>query len=359
MDDLAIARWRMSSLGLASKSIASAPEVVAGLLGVQAENHPHASWAVATRSSDTTAEDFNRLFDEGAFLRTHVLRPTWHYVAPDDIRWLMTLTGGRIRKPVERVMAALELEEHDVRAAHDRIARMLSGGVQLTRAEIGERLRADGILAAGQRLATIMFCAETSLLVCNGAMRDGKHTYALLDERVPPGRSLDRKEALAEVALRYFTGHGPATERDLAYWATLPVTDVRAGLAEVGHLLERFEHDGRTYWHGTDPPPDVQTLEPRAHLFQIFDEAYRGYQDSRHVIDAAGLEPKGRNASIGMTLVDGQMVGGMRRAVGAREVVFEIGLFRPLDEGEMAAVHAAAARYGAFLDREPRVVLSG
>jgi hypothetical protein len=358
VDDLAIARWRMSALRLSSEPYASVPEVVTGLLGVQAENHSQASWAVATRSRSASVPEFARLFDEGAFLRTHVLRPTWHYVSPDDIRWLMTLTAPRIRKPMEQMLRSLGLEEHQVRAAHDRIAEMLSGGAQLTRAEIGERLRADGIPAEGQRLAMVMFSAETSLLVCNGAMCDGSHTYALLEERVPPGRSLDHDEALAEVALRYFTGHGPATERDLSYWATMTVTDVRAGLAQVSDRLERFEHDGRTYWHGTDPPPDSQTLQPRGHLLQILDEAYRGYQDSRHVIDAAGLEPRGRGASIGMALVDGQMVGDMRRTLGPGEVVFEIGLFRPLDEGEVAAVHDAAARYGAFLDREPRVVMS-
>ena len=104
---------------------------------------------------------------------------------------------------------------------------------------------------------------------------------------MPEPRRLDRDEALAELARRYFTGHGPATEKDLAYWATLTVTDVRTGLAAVKDQLDHFEHEGRTYWHAPgDPPTDGQ--EPRAHLLQVLDEMYRGYQDSRYVLDAAG-----------------------------------------------------------------------
>lgn len=107
-------------------------------------------------------------------------------------------------------------------------------------------------------------------------------------------RSLDRDEALAELALRYFTGHGPATERDLAYWATLTVTDVRRGVDLVRDRLAPFEHDGRTFWHAADDPPTAREPLADGHLLQILDEIYRGYQDSRMVLDSAGVVPRGR-----------------------------------------------------------------
>ena len=159
---------------------------------------------------------------------------------------------------------------------------------------------------------------ELQALVCSGRPSDdGTHTYARFADRVPSPRRLDRGEALAELALRYFTGHGPATERDLSYWATLPLGDVRAGLAQVSDRLESFEHDGRTFWHApADRPTAAGT--PTGHLLQILDETYRGYQDSRWVLDGAGIVPRARETAAGMALVDAQLVAAMKRTVARR-----------------------------------------
>jgi hypothetical protein len=355
MDDRAIAHWRMHTLRLSGQTYPSPAAVVEGLLAVQSENHAQASWAVATRTPGISEAEFGRLFDDGVILRTHVLRPTWHYVRPDDIRWLVELTAPRISRLMVQQQRSLELDDVVVERSADVIADVLAGGVHLTRDALGERLRDAGLPAEGQRLGVMMFNAELSGLVCSGAMQGSRHTYALLDERAPRTRRRDPDEALAEIALRYFTGHGPATERDLAYWATMTVTDVRAGLADVADQLDHFEHDGRTYWFA-HPPPDDEPPSPRAHLLQILDEYYRGYQDSRYVLDVDGLVPRGRGASVGMALVDGQMVGDMRRTIRPGEATFEIGLFRNLDDDEVDALHAAADRYGKFLDLDATLV---
>jgi hypothetical protein len=159
--------------------------------------------------------------------------------------------------------------------------------------------------------------------------------------------------ALAELALRYVTGHGPATDRDLAYWATLTVTDVRKGLAAAGDRLASFEHDGRTFWHAPGEVPPAGPGDPRGHLLQILDETYRGFQDSRWVIDADGLVPRARETAIGMALVDGQIVAAMKRTVTDTAVAFELRPFRELSSGDVDALEAAAARYGDFLGRRP------
>ena len=175
-----------------------------------------------------------------------------------------------------------------------------------------------------------------------------------MSARVPDPRRLDRAEALAELARRYFTGHGPATEKDLAYWATLTVTDVRIGLAAVKDQLDHFEHGGRTYWHAAERPPAADQ-EPRAHLLQILDEMYRGYQDSRYVLDTAALVPRAREPAAGMALVDGQLVAWMKRTLGKERVDFALTPLRDLSADEVAALEVAARRYGAFLSLEPRV----
>ena len=356
MDERALARWRMQVLRLSGQRFPSATAAVQGLLAIQAENYSQAAWAVATRTSGLTQATFARLFDEGAVLRTHVLRPTWHFVDPRDIRWLVELTAPGIRRPLRQLQRQLKVDDAAMTTSAGVITAALTGGIHLTREELRTHLQEAGLQADGQRLGIMLMNAESETLICSGAPRGKEQTYALLQERAPDGKRLDRQEALAEVALRYFSGHGPATERDLAYWATLTLTDVRKGLSSVADQLHRVDHEGRTYWFTEAPddgPPD-----PRGHLLQILDEYFRGYQDSRYVLDADGLVPRGRSSTVGMTLVDGQMVGEMRRQLGDETVTFQVALFRDLAADEMAAVQDAAVRYGAFLDLEPRVVVA-
>ncbi|MDQ3610488.1 MAG: winged helix DNA-binding domain-containing protein [Actinomycetota bacterium] len=355
MNDRAIARWRMRTMRLSGGTYPSPAAAVEGLLAVQSENHAQASWAVATRTSGVTQAEFHRLFNDGVILRTHVLRPTWHFVRPEDIRWLVELTAPRISRLMVQLQRELELDDSALAASAGAITEALSEGVHLTREALGARLRDGGLPAEGQRLGVMVAHAEMSALICSGAMQGKNHTYALLDERAPEARRLDRDDALAELVLRYFNGHGPATERDLAYWATMTLTDVRTGLAAVADQLDHLRHEGRTFWF-KDPPPDDARLDPRAHLLQVLDEYHHGCQDSRHVLDVDGLVPRGRGASMGMVLVDGQMVGDMRRRIRGDKATFEIGLFRDLDDDELGAVRVAAHRYGRFLGLDPIVV---
>jgi len=204
----------------------------------------------------------------------------------------------------------------------------------------------------------MILLAHTELqgLICSGAVADGEHTYALMDERVPTPRRLDRTEALAELALRYFTGHGPATERDLAYWATLTLTDVRAGLQQVRDRLDSFQHDGRTFWHAPgDAPSGPQ--KPAAHLLQVLDETYRGYQDSRWVLDAAGHVPRTRESAIGMALVDAQLLAAMRRTITNDNVQFDLRPYRTLTAPQIEALDRAATRYGEYLRLKARLAV--
>ncbi len=336
--DVDIARWRLRSQRLVAPFAGSAHDVIRSLLGVQAENPGQAAWAVAARTQRRDPSDLATLLNEGAVLRTHVLRPTWHFVCADDIAstWRSLLTDP-------------------TQAAH-------AVGKLLKRLGTRRVLWGTDSVWYGPPQTFLMLLlahAELAGLVCSGRLVDGEHTYALLADRASSARRLDRDEALGELALRYASGHGPATERDLAYWASLTLGDARRGLGMAQDRLERFHHDGRTYWHapGERPPPNAAALQPRGHLLQILDESYRGYQHSRWVLDAAGIVPRSREAAVGMALVDGQIVGMARRTISSERVRFEVQPYRPLRAAEIGALKDAGRRYGQFLGREPDLAI--
>ena len=356
--EVAIARWRLRSQHLVAPHAASADEAIGSLLAVQAENPSQSAWAVAARTREPDRADLAKLIDTGAVLRTHVLRPTWHYVRAADLGWLLELTAPRVQPVlVQQLRNVHGLDERATDRAVEAVTQALAGGAQLTRAQMGDELAGRGIPTTGHMLMILLAHAEMNGLICSGSVVDGEHTYALMAGRVPHPRRLTRDEALAEIALRYFTGHGPATERDLAYWATLTLTDVRAGLRQVGDRLASFQHDGRTYWHAPgDPPGGPQ--EPAGHLLQVLDEMYRGYQDSRWVLDAAGQVPRVRETAIGMALVDAQLVAAMRRTVTATQVQFALRPYATLTPHQLDALERAAARYADYLRLTPRVTVS-
>ena len=354
--DLDIARWRVQTQHLTRPTPTSAAQVVGSLLAVQAENPSQSAWAVATRTARPDAADLAGALDDGSVLRTHVLRPTWHYVTAADLVWLVEVTAPGARRPIVQQLLASH-DDADLDRLRETVMTALAG-THLTRPQVAERLEQAGQSVSGHDLMLLMADLELRALVCSGPVVDGVHSYALVADRVPAARRLDREEALAELALRYLTGHGPATVDDLAYWATLSVTDVRAGVAAVADRLGCFEHDGRTFWHapGQEPPP--RTAAPAAHLLQILDETYRGYATaSRWVLDAAGAVPRGREAAIGMALVDGQLLAGMKRSVTARRVTFQLRPYASWTDAALPAVEEAAGRYAAFLGLEPVVEL--
>jgi hypothetical protein len=355
--DLDIARWRLRTQHLVSPYAVSAREAVGSLLAVQAENPSQAAWAVASRTQNPDQADLAALLDSGAVLRTHVLRPTWHFVRAEDIGWLLDLTGPRVRRVTgQQLRDAHGLDERSTGQALAALTQVLASRGQLNRAQLAQELRERRIGGSGQMLMILLAHAELGGLVCSGQVAGGEHTYALMDERVPAPRRLGRTEALAELAVRYFTGHGPATERDLAYWATLTLTDVRAGLVQVRDQLGSFQHDGRTFWHAPGDPP-CGPLKPAGHLLQILDEMYRGYQDSRWLLDAAGDVPRTRETATGMALVDGQLLAAMRRTIASDQVRFDLRPYRALTPPETEALNQAAGRYGEYLRLEGRLTL--
>ncbi|HJS27239.1 MAG TPA: winged helix DNA-binding domain-containing protein [Actinomycetota bacterium] len=353
VSDHDIARWRLRSQHLVRPHAPSVLDAVGNLLAVQAENPNQSAWAVACRTPDPSQRDLRAALEDGRLIRTHVLRPTWHYVLAEDVAWLLELTAPRVSQTTEKQLQAVhDLDGRRLDRATSAVVEIVGDHPAVTRGQIADGLRDRGFDTDGGLTMILLAHLELQRIVCSGRPLEDEHTYALFADRVPNPRRLERSEALGELVLRYFSGHGPATERDLAYWATLTLTDVRRGLNLVGGRLASFDHEGRTFWHAPADPPRRRG-EPVGHLLQILDEMYRGYQETRWVLDAEAIVPRVRESTVGMALVDARLLAAMRRTVSSDRVVFELTPYRGLRPREITALRQAAGRYGEYLGLEP------
>lgn len=344
---------RLTNQRLAGNTLASPAEVVQWLGAAQAQDFHGAKWSLAQRMTDATDATLNAAFDAGTILRTHVLRPTWHFVAPGDIRWMLALTAPRVHALNAYYYRQNKLDAGVFARSHDTLVRTLEGGRQATRTELQAALQRAGIVQEGDpplRFIYLLMEAELEGLLCSGALRGKQHTYALLDERVPRTRTWDRDEALAELTKRYFQSHGPATIKDFAWWSGLTMADAQAGLdmarAQIGH--EVIEDPNATM----PVAPTTGETPPRVYLHSLYDESIISYADRTAMslrVHAAHADTEVFTRLTWMLVVDGQIVGTFKRTIGARNLTIDASPLVLLSQGEWLALEAAAARYGRFL----------
>jgi hypothetical protein len=355
-----IADSRLENQQLLHPTLFSPQEVVAWFGAVQAQDYLAAKWAVGRRISNATDKDVEKAFNEGSILRTHIMRPTWHFVIPEDIRWILALTSPRVHAVNAHMYRKLELEEQLLSRCHTALRSALIGGQHLTRAELGESLKQSGILASGQRLAYIIMHAELEAVLCSGPRREKQFTYALLSERVPEGKTFDRDESLAQLALRYVSSHGPALVKDFAWWSGLTLKEANEALHLAKSQLVEETVDGKTYWFS----PQRQALKPKAptvFFLSIFDEYTIAYKDRSAISDENYVEKlfSMGNALNSVIILDGKVAGTWKRVLKKGRVEMTINPLKPLNEREREEIEAEAVRYGKFLEMPIVVSLEG
>lgn len=355
MKNLDIAHQRLHNQLITRRTFEKPGDVVQWLGAVQAQDYAAAKWAVGLRLQGATADDIEQAVADGAILRTHVMRPTWHFVAPGDIRWLLALTAPRVHAANAYYYHAQGLDDATFMRSNTALANALQGGKQLTREELVSVLKQAGVVTENLGFMLIIMHAELAGVVCSGARRGKQFTYALLDERVPPTRALDHDEALAEFATRYFTSHGPATLQDFVWWSGLTVADARASLAMVSPELVHEVVDGQSYWFSASSSSTLPTrsLSQTAYLLPNFDEYTVGYKDRSAVFDASHTEKFDSRGNVlnNILVLDGQVVGTWKRTLKKDAVIITLSLFVPLSTAETRAFAEEANRYGAFLEK--------
>jgi len=327
-----------------------AADVVRWMGAVQAQDYAGAKWAVALRTRLCTDAEMDAAFDAGEILRTHVMRPTWHFVPPEDIRWMQMLTGPRVDAILAYQYRRLELDAQVLKRSRAAMEKALLGGRQLTRAELGSALARAGIEADGLRLVHIVMRAELEAVLCSGGRRGKQFTYALVDERAPRQRNLDREAALALLTERYFISHGPATLQDYAWWSGLHSADVRAGVDMVKTKLIRDEVEGRVYWMSASLP-EVRRPRGRVHLLPNYDEYIVGYTDRSAIFDSVHAEhlDARHNPLFNHTLVSsGRIVGTWMRSLARDSLTVSAKPFESMASAEAKGFRQAAKRFAKF-----------
>ena len=356
MDPLEIIRSRLICQRLAGKTFEQVTDAVGWLGAVQAQEFAEAKWSLAERVTDATDATVENAFSSGDIIRTHALRPTWHFLARDDARWILRLTKPRVHALNAYWYRKSELNGALFARAGDVFARALADGAHLTRPVLADRLSDAGINAAGPRLAYLLMHAELEEQICSGPRRGRQHTYALFDNRVPTATHDDRdhETALDDLVHRYFRSHGPATVHDFTTWSSLPVRESRASLERLGSRIEAVPDANGTKWYhaghvASASLPSKNTAAERlsgAFLLPTYDEMIVAYQDLRIVLDAALPRSDFIERAI---VIDGTTVGTWKRTLSSRSAVVNATLLRELSVDENEALAAAVERFGRFL----------
>jgi hypothetical protein len=335
---------------LAGSRATTAADVVRDLGAVQAQDFHGSKWAIAQRAPGLTDADIDREFDDGHLIRTHVLRPTWHFVAPQDVRWMLALTGARIARTMGHYNDLFRLDAKVFRRSNDAMAAALEGGKHLTRPELAAAIERVGVpVTSTQKLTRLVMMGELDAVICSGPRRAKQLTYALFDERVPPTAPLDRDESLLKLILRYFATRGPATLHDFAWWSGLTVSDATRGVQMAGKELTRLTYDDRDHWFVDGP---VRRRAASAMLLPNYDEYFIGYKNR----SAVGRRVGHSNAVIGgdggvshVAFVNGELVGKWKRLAQAKGALVDLTLECRLTAAERSRLGAAARKLATFL----------
>ena len=351
-----IARSRLINQRIAATGFSCPKDIVSHLGAVQAQDFFMSKWACGVRLSGCSEKAIDEAIDKAEILRTHVMRPTWHLVTPEDIHHLLELTAARIISSMKSRWKELELDEETIRKSNSIIEKALAKS-HLTREEIFKILT-PSVSVEGQRGSHLLFRAELEGIICSGAMKGKKQTYALLEDRAPKRSGLNREEALSLTAKKYFTSHGPATIKDFIWWSGLSAADAKkaVNLIKSDFIWETIA--GEVYlFPGSFRGADRKDLLNSAFLLPAYDEYIISYKDREALLTSE--EQKAAISNNGLfrpvVVINGKVRGIWKRTLRKDSALIETRMFSNLNDSEKSLVEAAAARFGDFLKLKAEV----
>lgn len=350
MKDADIIRQRLKNQGIVESTFQNPAEVVQWMVAMQAQEFAMAKWAIGLRLAGCDDEKIEKSFNEGSILRTHLLRPTWHFVTAPDIRWLLELTAPHINAASAYYHRKSGLDKKTFTRSNDIFAKALEGEKHLTREELQAALEKEKIIASGIKLAYVMMVAELDGVICSGSRRGKQFTYALLDDRIPAEKKITRDEALVNLTQRFFASRGPATIQDLSYWSGLTIKELRPAILSLPSNFEREIVDGREYIFQERDYADKKKSSA-TFLMPDYDEYGMSYKNRDELYNKKNISFQGKKSATvfnHVIVVDGVYGGAWQRKTKGNKVVVEIRTSKGISEAKQKAVDIAKKKYMKF-----------
>ncbi len=348
-----IARLRLSRQRISRTKFATPGEVVRWMGAVQCQDLPAGQWAVALRTRRQTQGDIERAIDQKKIVRTWPMRGTLHFVPPADVRWMLKYLAQRTVQRASGRYRQLHLDPATFARSAGILEKRLAGGKYISRQAAYEILERNGISCKGQRGIHILGRLSQDSFLCLGPREGTSTTFVLLEEWIPPARMPERDEAIAGLALKYFTSHGPATIADFAWWSGLTLTEARQALEHIERKLVGENIHGTRYWL-SDEYDHRQQSDRQAHLLPAFDEFLVAYKDRSAAIKTERVKRMHPGGGIihSTVVIGNQILGTWGRTVKGEQCVLHVSPFRNLSNGDKRLVRIAAASYGSFLGKD-------
>ncbi len=345
-----VLQLRLCNQQIVQSKFKTPQELVSWMGAVQAQDYAMAKWAIGLRLQGWNDAGIEKAFNDGKILRTHVLRPTWHFVTSEDIRWMIDLTAPRILSSLAHNYRSFGWDKNFFKRSNDVLVKALQGGKQLTRDELKEVFKKAKIATDGLRFIHLLAHSELNGIICSGAKKGNQVTYALFNERVPNSKKMIREESLVELLKRYFTSHGPATVYDFAWWSGLSLTDARKGIEIVKNNFKKEVIDGKEYFFG--PSNFKDAITKAIHLLPNYDEYTVAYKDRSFLFDKKH-PPNLANRSTAIfsnaILINGKIEGIWKRSIKNNSVIVETKSFLPFSKTKQQAVKKATKKYREFV----------
>jgi hypothetical protein len=334
---------------------------IAGWMGaLQAQDFKMSKWAFGVRLKGSKEPAINKAIDSGEIIRTHLLRPTWHFSSSGDVSWLLELTAAQIKASAKSRDKQLGLTDSIFRKSNNIIEKSLRNGDHLTREELVSQLISANIDVGENRASHLLLRAEMEGIICSGRLKDDKQTYVLLPLWIPKTKSFYRDEALKELARRYFTSHGPATLQDFNWWSGLSSSDSKLALELNKADLHSEVIENQSYWFADSsilPKKDPDEI----YLLPAYDEFLISYRDRSASLPSSNQSKAVSNNGIFYPTIvkSGRILGTWKHSANRERVILEMNIFDKHDPGKELDFTEAAARYAKFINKEVKTIRTG
>jgi hypothetical protein len=352
-----VANTRLISQQINATKFKTAKEIVGWMGAMQAQDFNMAKWAVGLRLKNATEQNIDAAINSGEIIRTHLLRPTWHFVSSDDIYWMLELTAPRIKSFMKGRNIQLELSENVLKKANKIIEKLLLGNKSVTRKELINELNIAKIKTDNNRASHILFNAELEGIICSGKMKEKQTTYALLNERIGKPAQIKKEEALYKLASKYFESHSPATLQDFIWWSGLSVSDAKHSLELIKSNFISEKINLKEYWF-PDSFSVPKKFKESGFLLPAFDEFLISYKDRSAAIILEHQQKAFSNNGIfwPVIIINGKAVGIWKREIKKDKIIIETNFFNQQNK-DVKQIQKAAEKFGYFLNSKAEIIL--